>query len=47
MKMSIADRKSITSAVGMTEEELKFMQESNKMDGYRGKPKRRVQTARN
>jgi hypothetical protein len=47
MKMRIADRESITSAVGMTEEELKFMQESNKMDGYRGKPKRRVQTAKN
>jgi hypothetical protein len=46
-KASIADREGITSAVGMTEEELKIMQARNKMDGYRGKVKHKEQTAKN
>ncbi len=44
--VSIAE-KNIVSAVGMTEEELQFMQARNRMDGYRGKPKSRVKTAKN
>ncbi|HXE98008.1 MAG TPA: hypothetical protein VN642_16510 [Dongiaceae bacterium] len=46
-KLSIADREGITSAVGMTDEELRFMQARNRMDGYRAQKKQRVQTARN
>lgn len=51
MKMSkksrIADGEGVTTAVGMTDEELMFMHASNRQDGYRGKPKRREHTARN
>lgn len=46
-KASSADSGSITSIVGMTEEELQFMQARNNMDGYRAKRSPKVQTARN
>ena len=43
---SIADKETITSALGMTEEELKYMQAINKSDGYRGKRKPAAQLAK-
>jgi hypothetical protein len=46
-KLSIADSGGISSAVGMTDEEIKFMQARNKMDGYRAKGKSREQIAKN
>ena len=46
-KISLVDREGIISAVGMTDEELKFMQARNRMDGYRAEEKRKVQTAKN
>ena len=41
-RASKADVESEASSIAMTEEELKFMQTRNRMDGYRGK----VQVAR-
>ncbi|NTW98828.1 MAG: hypothetical protein HGB35_02650 [Geobacteraceae bacterium] len=41
-KVGIADGEGITSALGMTEEELAFMQTNNKMDGYKGKKKPKI-----
>jgi hypothetical protein len=46
-KRGIADRDGISPAVGMTDEEILFMQARNKMDGYRAKEKHKVQTAKN
>ncbi|MBV5340759.1 MAG: hypothetical protein J0665_14585 [Deltaproteobacteria bacterium] len=45
-KASIADTEDITSVIVMTEEELKFMQASNKKDGYRTKRKPQDQLAK-
>jgi hypothetical protein len=41
-RASKVELESATSGIAMTEEELKFMQARNRMDGYRGK----VQVAR-
>ncbi len=45
-KAGVDDSNGITSAIGMTEEELEFMQARNNQDGYRGKPKHKEQTAK-
>jgi hypothetical protein len=46
-KVHFEDREGMASNVGMTVEELQFMQARNKMDGFRGKVKPKQQIARN
>lgn len=46
-KVRFEDRGDIASNVDMNEEELQFMHARNKMDGYRGKTKPKVQIAKN